>query len=244
MVVAICLRRFETFEWKPFHIFHRWNICCQSFVSFESHTIFQYTAKRGYKQRLSSETQGMSQEKQIIINMIFAILKVVCILYVRFGTVLSHVVLQLLWLFARVVALLAGKRFLAGVWKHVILQTTGATGREAALITYKWLFCSVGELVALENTSSSAWIVALVTPEWLLSWMRQHVANLFSYLETFFKVCLMNLPFMSLTEMVSSLIWRSRRMTSGCRSSMEAESRSALVTENKCPKIGGSKCPE
>ena len=38
----------------------------------------------------------MSQEKQIIINMIFAILKVVCILYVRFGTVLSHVVLQLL----------------------------------------------------------------------------------------------------------------------------------------------------
>ena len=119
--------------------------------------------------------QGMSQEKQIIINMIFAILKVVCILYVRFGTVLSHVVLQLLWLFAGVVALLAGKRFLAGVWKHVILQTTGATGREAALLTYKWLFCSVGELVALENTSSSAWIVALVTPERLLPWMRQHV---------------------------------------------------------------------
>ena len=44
-------------EWKPFHIFHRWNICCQSFVPFESHTIFQYTAKRGYKQRLSSKTQ-------------------------------------------------------------------------------------------------------------------------------------------------------------------------------------------
>ena len=59
--------------------------------------MFQYTAKRGYKQRLSSETQGMSQEKtKTIINMIFAILKVVCILYVRFGTVLSHVVLQLL----------------------------------------------------------------------------------------------------------------------------------------------------
>merc|ERR1719370_446294 len=75
------------------------------------------------------------------------------------------------------------------------------------------------------------------------------LANLFSYLETFFRVGLMNLPFMSLTEMVSSLIWRSRRMTSRCRknispsrlyhlskycwqiffrSSMEAESRSAL----------------
>merc|ERR1719449_68474 len=60
----------------------------------------------------------------------------------------------------------------------------------------------------------------------------------------------MNLPFMSLTEMVSSLIWRSRRMTSRWRknispsslyhlskycwqiffmSSMEADSRSALV---------------
>ena len=128
-----------------------------------------------YLENVHLVIQGMSQEKQIIINMIFAILKVVCILYVRFGTVLSHVVLQLLWLFAGVVALLAGKRFLAGVWKHVILQTTGATGREAALLTYKWLFCSVGELVALENTSSSAWIVALVTPERLLSWMRQHV---------------------------------------------------------------------
>merc|ERR1719312_2467126 len=76
------------------------------------------------------------------------------------------------------------------------------------------------------------------------------LANLFSYLDTFFRGGLMNLPFMSLTEMVSSLIWRSRRMTSRCRknispsrlyhlskycwqiffrSSMEAESRSALV---------------
>merc|ERR1719481_477392 len=76
------------------------------------------------------------------------------------------------------------------------------------------------------------------------------LANLFSYFDTFFRVGLMNLPFMSLTEIVSSLIWRSRRMTSRCRknispsrlyhlwkycwqiffrSSMEAESRSALV---------------
>merc|ERR1719431_33272 len=76
------------------------------------------------------------------------------------------------------------------------------------------------------------------------------LANLFSYLDTFLRVGLMNLPFMSLTEMVSSLIWRSRRMTSRwrknispsrlyhlskycwqifLRSSMEAESRSALV---------------
>ena len=57
----------------------------------------------------------MSQEKQIIINMIFAILKVVCILYVRFGTVLSHVVLEITRLFAGVVALLACKRFLIGM---------------------------------------------------------------------------------------------------------------------------------
>merc|ERR1719334_2671469 len=76
------------------------------------------------------------------------------------------------------------------------------------------------------------------------------LANLFSYFDTFFRVGLMNLPFMSLTEMVSSLIWRSRRMTSRCRknispsslyhlskycwqiffiSSIEADSRSALV---------------
>ena len=147
MVVAICLRRFEAFEWKPFHIFHRWNICCQSFVSFESRTIFQYTAKRGYKQRLSSETQGMSQEKQIIINMIFAISKVVYILYVRFGTVLSHVVLQLLRLFAVLVAMLAGKRFLTGVWNQVKLQNIGVFARVAALVTWKGLFSSVCELL-------------------------------------------------------------------------------------------------
>merc|ERR1712241_1384692 len=60
------------------------------------------------------------------------------------------------------------------------------------------------------------------------------LANLFSYLETFLRVGLMNLPFMSLTEMVGSLIWRSRRMTSRCwqiflRSSTLALSRSALV---------------
>ena len=57
----------------------------------------------------------MSQEKQIIADMASAILKVVCILNVHFGTVLSHVVLQLIRLFAGVVALLAGKRYLAGV---------------------------------------------------------------------------------------------------------------------------------
>merc|ERR1719312_692004 len=78
------------------------------------------------------------------------------------------------------------------------------------------------------------------------------LANLFSYLDTFLRVGLMNLPFMSLTEMVSSLIWRSRRMTSRWRknispsreyhlskycwqiflsSSVEAFSRSALVPQ-------------
>merc|ERR1719415_406461 len=43
------------------------------------------------------------------------------------------------------------------------------------------------------------------------------LANLFSYLDTFFSVGLMNLPFMSLTDMLSSLIWRSRKMTSRCK---------------------------
>merc|ERR1711931_375532 len=78
------------------------------------------------------------------------------------------------------------------------------------------------------------------------------LANLFSYLLTFFSVGLMNLPFMSLTEMVSSLICRSRRITSRCRknispsseyhlskycwqiffsSSVDAFSRSALVPQ-------------
>merc|ERR1719400_1388997 len=46
------------------------------------------------------------------------------------------------------------------------------------------------------------------------------LADLFSYLETFLRVGLMNLPFMSLTEIVSSLIWRSRRMTSRCRKNL------------------------
>ena len=58
--------------------------------------------------------QGMSQEKQkIIANMISAILKVVCISCVCCGTVLYHVHLQLIRLFAGVVALITGKRFLA-----------------------------------------------------------------------------------------------------------------------------------
>merc|ERR1719428_2429699 len=43
------------------------------------------------------------------------------------------------------------------------------------------------------------------------------LANLFSYLDTFLRVGLMNLPFMSETDMLSSLIWRSLRMTSLCR---------------------------
>ena len=55
-MVAICLRRFEAGV-KIFPHISQVKYLCQPFVSFESHTIFQYTAKRGYKQRLSSETQ-------------------------------------------------------------------------------------------------------------------------------------------------------------------------------------------
>merc|ERR1719312_1208537 len=50
------------------------------------------------------------------------------------------------------------------------------------------------------------------------------LANLFSYLDTFLRVGLMNLPFMSLTEMVSSLIWRSRRITSRWRKNISPSS--------------------
>merc|ERR1712224_126578 len=44
-----------------------------------------------------------------------------------------------------------------------------------------------------------------------------NLANLFSYLETFLRVGLMNLPFISLTLIVSSLICKSLRITSLCR---------------------------
>ena len=49
--------------------------------------------------------------------------------------VLSHVLLQQSIPFAEGVALLAGKRFLAGVWKHVIFYMYRLTTREAALHT-------------------------------------------------------------------------------------------------------------
>ena len=66
-------------------------------------------------------------------NMRFAILKA-DFLCICFGAVLSQVYLQLIWLFAGVVALLAGKPCLAGVWKHVILQTIVVSAQEVALL--------------------------------------------------------------------------------------------------------------
>merc|ERR1711994_574458 len=47
--------------------------------------------------------------------------------------------------------------------------------------------------------------------------LRELLIYLFSYFETFLSVGLMNLPFMSLTDMFNSLIWRSLRMTSLCK---------------------------
>ena len=113
-----------------------------------------------YSENVHLVMQDMSQEKQkIIANLISAILKVVCILCVCFGTVLSHVVLQLIRPFAGEVALLAGKRFLAGVWQHVVLQNTGETGRVAALLSKQCLhakgFSPV--CVSLWLFSSPAW---------------------------------------------------------------------------------------
>ena len=84
-----------------------------------------------------------SQEKKIIqrihdICHVRSYLLCICLC-----TVLSHVLLQVIELFAEVVALLAGKRFLASVWKHVIFQTIVMTAREAALLTCKRLFSSM-----------------------------------------------------------------------------------------------------
>merc|ERR1712014_284528 len=51
-----------------------------------------------------------------------------------------------------------------------------------------------------------------------LSWLAKANLAAFSWsLETFLRVGLMNLPFMSDTDMLSSLMLRSRRMTSRCR---------------------------
>ena len=83
--------------------------------------------------------------------------------------VLPNVHPQLIRPLARVVALLAGKRLLAGVCKHVALHRTGETARVFALVACKGLFPSMCENVALEMLRLSAGIVALITPERLLS---------------------------------------------------------------------------
>ena len=93
---------------------------------------------------------------------------------ISFYAVLFHMHLQITRPFAGVVALLAGKRFLAGVWKHVILHTTVVTARIVALFTSKGLFSSVSELVSLQILRLSGGIVTLLTTERLLSWMDSH----------------------------------------------------------------------
>ena len=97
-------------------------------------------------------------------------LKVTRFLHVLFWSVLSqHMTLQMARLFEGVVALLAGKRFLAGVCKHVALHRTGETARVVALVACKGLLPSMCEHVALEMMSLNAGIVALLTPERLLT---------------------------------------------------------------------------
>ena len=54
--------------------------------------------------------------------------------------VLTYVILQIARQFAGVIALLAGKRFLTGVWKHVIPQIIELNGRIVALFTHKKAF--------------------------------------------------------------------------------------------------------
>ena len=93
---------------------------------------------------------------------------------ISFYAVLFHMHLQITRTFAGVVALLAGKRFLVGVWKHVILHTTVVTARIVALFTSKGLFSSLSELVSLQILRLSGGIVTLLTTERLLSWMDSH----------------------------------------------------------------------
>ena len=82
-----------------------------------------------------------------------------------------HVSLKQSWPCAGVVALLAGKRHLAGVWKHVTLHAIGAIARITALITCKGPCSSVCENVCLEMLSLSGRIVALITHERLPTWV-------------------------------------------------------------------------
>ena len=68
---------------------------------------------------------------------------------------------------ARVVTMLAGKRFCASVCKKVILYPIRVPARVAALLTCKELLSSILELVPLEIASLRATIVTLLTAEFL-----------------------------------------------------------------------------
>ena len=64
---------------------------------------------------------------------------------------------------ARVVTLLAGKRFLTSVCKNVVLHPIRVSARVAALLTCKELLSSILELMPLEIASLRAIIVTLLT---------------------------------------------------------------------------------
>ena len=66
-----------------------------------------------------------------------------------FGTMLLHVSLQICRSCARVVALLAGKRFLASVGEHMPLQVTRVSTLVAAVLTTVRLLTTVGDHVLL-----------------------------------------------------------------------------------------------
>lgn len=89
--------------------------------------------------------------------------------------------LQMTRPFSGVVALLTGKRFLAGMWEHVILHTTVVTARIVALFTNKGLFSSVSELVSLQILRLSGGIVTLLTTERFLSWMDSHANHIIMF---------------------------------------------------------------
>merc|ERR1719210_702170 len=115
-----------------------------------------------------------------------------------------------------------GLIFFSG-WEAV-RQAFGLSGGQAVVCWVDdngWRWGSVAEA----GTSSSLVSAMMIYLSLALSWLANanlaafscSLANLFSYLDTFFSVGLMNLPFMSLTDMLSSLIWRSRKMTSRCK---------------------------
>lgn len=86
-----------------------------------------------------------------------------------------HMPLQITWMFARVIASVASKGFLASVRMFVIFQSAWSSARVTALIACEGILSRMLPHVSLGITSLVGWIVALVTTEILLPWVCWYV---------------------------------------------------------------------